>query len=71
LIVAIFIGSGRVIWEAAVVTTEVKYQGSRLEKVENRLEKVENRLEKVEKRLDSIDGKLDVLIRRAESKGGG
>jgi hypothetical protein len=49
--------SWRVIWDASALNSEVRQQGTRLEKVETRLERVE-------RRLDGIDGKLDTLIGR-------
>jgi hypothetical protein len=57
VLVAVVIGAGRVIWDAATITAEVKEHGGRIEKVE--------------KRLDGIDAKLDTLIRRTEPKTGG
>jgi hypothetical protein len=42
--------SGRVIWDAATIASDVRQQGQRLDKVE--------------RRLDGIDAKLDTLISR-------
>jgi hypothetical protein len=71
LILAVVVGSGRVIWEAATITVKVDQQGIRLNDLTAEGKQQGARLEKVEKRLDGIDAKLDVLIRRAETKPGG
>src|SRR4051812_8817673 len=63
-LVATIIGAGRVIWDAATITVDVRQQGTRLEKVEKRLDGVEGRL-------DGMAKQLDVLIRRSEPKAGG
>jgi hypothetical protein len=60
VLVAVAAGAGRVVWDAATLTAEVRQHGVRLDKVE--------------KRLDGIDAKLDTLIRlirRSEPKTGG
>lgn len=59
LVLAVALGSGRVIWDAATVASDVRQHG-------RRLDQLEGRLDRVEKRLDGIDAKLDVLIRRGE-----
>ena len=57
VLVAVVFGAGRVVWDAATITAEVKQQGARLDKVE--------------KRLDGIDQKLDTLISRTAPKASG
>jgi hypothetical protein len=85
LLVAVVGGSGRVVWEASALHSELKQQGTRIEKVESevkqqgtRVERVEKRLDGVEGRLGSVEGRLDgiakeleILIRRTEPKPGG
>lgn len=64
LVLAVALGSGRVIWDAATVVSEVRQQGGRIEGLEGRMDRVE-------KRLDGIDGKLDTLLSRTAPRPGG
>src|SRR5437016_4354646 len=64
LVLAVVLGSSRVIWDAATIAADVRQHG-------NRLEKVEKRLDGLEGRLDGVAKQLDVLIRRTEPKAGG
>lgn len=57
ILVAVVVGAGRVVWDAATINAEVQHQGARIEKVE--------------KRLDAMDQKLDTLISRTAPKPGG
>jgi predicted nucleic acid-binding Zn-ribbon protein len=64
-LVAVVGGSGRVVWDAATITAEVKHQGVRLDKVDQRLDKMEQQLghqatnlNKVEQRLDKVEQQL-------------
>jgi hypothetical protein len=54
VLLAVATGAGRVVWDAATLTSEVKQHGVRLEKIE--------------KRLAGVDQKLDTLLRRTEPK---
>jgi tetrahydromethanopterin S-methyltransferase subunit G len=56
VLVAVVFGAGRVVWDAATTSAEVRHQGERLDKVE--------------KRLDAMDGKLDTIIRQTAKAGG-
>jgi outer membrane murein-binding lipoprotein Lpp len=71
LLVAAGAGSGRVIWDAATISADVKQQGRALDALASEVKHQGDRLEKVEKRLDGIDDKLDTLIRRGEPKAKG
>ena len=63
--------SGRLIWDASALNSEVKQQGSRLEKFEGRLDRVEKRLDGIDGRLDGVAKQLDTLISRTAPKAGG
>lgn len=56
--------SGRVIWDAASIASDVRQQGQRIDKLEGRMDRVE-------KRLDGIDQKLDTLLNRTAPKESG
>jgi hypothetical protein len=58
---ALLAGSGWVIWNAATATSEIRYQGARLEKLEKRQEAS----------AENIQKQLETLIRRTEPKAGG
>ena len=63
VLLTVVAGAGRVVWDAATITAEVKQQGKRLDAIDAKLEKTD-------RRLDGIDAKLEILIRRAETKPG-
>ena len=64
-------GAGRVIWDAATISADVKQRGRTLDALASEVKHQGERLEKVEKRLDGIDAKLDTLIRQGEPKAKG
>ena len=82
ILLAVVGGSGRMVWAAATLTAEVKYQGVRLDKVDQRLDKVDQRLEKIEQQLGQqatnltqVNQQLGLIFQRLDQgvpkKGGG
>jgi outer membrane murein-binding lipoprotein Lpp len=75
MLVAAGAGSGRVIWDAATISADVKQQGRTLDAMASDVKHQGDRLEKVEKRLDAftekVDAKLDLILRRGEPKAKG
>ncbi len=69
LLVAAGIGSGRLIWDASALNSDVKQQGGRLEKIEGRLDGIDGRLDRVERRLDRVEGRLDGIDGRLDAIG--
>lgn len=57
-------GSGRVIWEASAINTEVKQQARLMEEMRSEVKEQGTRL-------DAMDRKLDTLISRTAPKSGG
>jgi hypothetical protein len=57
VLVAVVFGAGRVVWDAATISADVKQQGIRQEKLEGRM--------------DAMDKKLDLIISRTAPKAGG
>lgn len=51
-------------WQAAVRNTDVKVQGSRLEKVEQRLDRADQQLDQIERRFDRVDAQLAAVLQR-------
>ena len=52
LLMGVIGGAGSVIWSASALSSEVRQQGSRLEKVEGRLDRIDQQLGQIIQRLD-------------------
>ena len=82
LLVAEDFGAGRVVWDAATISGDVKQQGKVQEEVRGKVEQhgrlideqrtdlkeQGRRMDRVEQRLDAMDGKLDTLLTRSAPK---
>jgi len=53
-------------WQAAVLNTDVKVQGSRLEKVEQRLDRADQQLDQIERRFDRVNAQLAAVLQRSD-----
>lgn len=69
ILIAFFAGAVNVAWNASALYSEVKQQGTRIEKLEKNVEKLDEKLDKtlatvlqrfdqIERRLDKIDSRL-------------
>jgi predicted nucleic acid-binding Zn-ribbon protein len=74
--IAILAGAVGVIWSSSALNSEVKYQGVRIDKVEQRFDKVDGRLDQLSSevkqqgiRLDKVDGRLDQLNSEVKQQG--
>jgi DNA repair ATPase RecN len=67
--IAILAGAAGIIWSSSALNSEVKYQGIRIDKVDQRLDKVDQRLDKVDQRLDKVDGRLGELSSEVKQQG--
>ena len=85
ILVAVVFGAGRVVWDAATVSSdvkqqgrvldtlnaEVKQQGTRLDTLNAEVKQQGTRLDRIEGRLDAIAKQLETLVNRSAPKAGG
>ena len=61
-------GAATVAWAASAVSSDVRHQGGRIEKVETLLEATGKRLDRVESRLEAMGKQLETLLERSAPK---
>ena len=66
---SVIIGAITVAWNAAVVVTDVRQQGTRLEKSEHRLDTFGENLQKQGARLEKIEHRLDTFGENLQKQG--
>ena len=71
ILVAVVFGAGRVVWDAATVSSDVKQQGRVLETLNSEVKQQGTRLDKIDGRLEAMQKQLEILVGRATPKPGG